>query len=148
MKKGIRTQRVSDRTINSYEKADLNSKIHVFEPGRMEMGGFYKSIQYFFTKDYIEPGDSFLDVGGAGGNLVNAINTEVTKIRPTVIDCDPKCIEHGRLKYPDFEFICGIFPEAIKGDRKFDIVSMQALFPIFLIGRRRCYLLKNTQKNS
>lgn len=47
----------------------------------------------------------------------------------TVIDPDEKAIKAGRKNYPEFNYISGYFPEVILEKEKFDIVSMQALFP-------------------
>jgi hypothetical protein len=111
----------------AYKKSILNKDI--FSCKQLKMKDLFRSTKYFFTKKYLKDDYTFLDVGGAGGLIPNAIKNEVADIKPTIIDPDPDSIEMGKNNFPDFEFICGYFPDDLNTSKKFDIVSMQALFP-------------------
>lgn len=114
---------------NSYEKSNLN--VELFSKAPSKMNEYFRSVKHYFTKDYIKDNYSFLDIGGAGGNLAHAIKSEIADIKATIIDPDRASIEEGKQKYPEFDFIQGYFPKDfnLSSDYKFDIVSMQALFP-------------------
>lgn len=77
---------------------------------------------------FIKPGISMLDIGGASGSFLEMINREICLIDATVIDSDADCINYGRWKYPWIRFVCADFPN-IDYSAKYDIVTMQALFP-------------------
>lgn len=111
---------------NAYENTNLNSEI--YDMNMVKIKDQHRSFQRYFTKEYIKDNDTFLDIGGAVGDLAQAIKTEVADIEVTVIDGDIKSIEAGRNKYKDFSFIHGFFPEALPSQKKYDIVSMQGLF--------------------
>jgi len=109
--------------------SSLNSQFYGTEDAKL--GDYDRSVQYYFTKEYIHDGDSFLDVGGAGGGLAHAISSEVGAIKATVIDADPATIDKGRASYPKVNFVEGYFPKDLPEGSKFDIISMQGLFPYF-----------------
>lgn len=108
-----------------------NAKLTLDKYGNIEplLSSFHITHTHFFNNDYIKDGYSILDIGGAAGVFAEAIKREVVDINATVIDPDKKCIEYGKKKYPHLNFIHGLFPEDLKSDSKFDVVSMQALFP-------------------
>jgi len=110
-----------------YEESDLN--VELFSKTPAKMSEYFRSVQHFLSKDYINDDDSFLDIGGAGGNLAYAIKSEVASIKATIIDPDSANIYAGQNSYPEFTFIQGYFPQDIIPGAKFDIISMQALFP-------------------
>jgi hypothetical protein len=93
------------------------------------MNDLVKSQKYFLTPDYIKDNNTFLDIGGGGGDLCNAIKHEIANIVPTVFDADINCIEIGRKNFPFIEFIHGYFPNEIKSTSQYDIVCMQFLLP-------------------
>lgn len=111
----------------AYLETDINSQL--FSVKEYKLKDQVKSLQRFFTKEYIKDGYSMLDIGGAAGDLAGAIKSEIANIQATIIDPNHECIMEGGEKYPDFEFIEGFFPDDFKLNKKFDIVSMQALFP-------------------
>ena len=113
--------------MKTYEKSMLNSVFYSDKQNRLE--DYFKSVTHFFTPEFISHGDSVLDIGGASGGFLTAINAEVNRIRGTVIDPDPRAVELGYDAFHEIEFIEGEFPEAVPQYRKFDIVSMQALLP-------------------
>jgi len=110
-----------------YNKSDLTIEKY----GNMEptLSNYKPQVSYFFNKNYINDGDSVLDVGGSTGVFLEAINREVANIYGTVIDLDRKCIALGRKRYPHINFICNSFPYLDFPEKSFDIVSMQGLFP-------------------
>ena len=80
--------------------------------------------------NYIKPGDSILDIGGASGSLLDFINKDIP-ISGAVLDTDADCLGYGKRKYPNIKYHHGEFPSFLP-DEKYDIVSMQALFPHLL----------------
>ena len=84
---------------------------------------------HFLDSGYIKDGFNVLDIGGAGGAFVEMIKKDYADIDATVLDPDLKCIEYGKKQYPHFNFIHGIFPDDLRVDTKFDVVSMMHLFP-------------------
>lgn len=114
---------------SAYRRAALNATFYADGDSALSLSQYFRSTVHFFTPEYVKDGCTFLDVGGAGGQFSEAVRREVAKINPTVVDPDIKCIERGRRQFPAFKFINGYFPEAMPRDDKFDIVSMQALFP-------------------
>ena len=113
-----------DSLNNIYNKASLTLKAY----GEQEPDLASFDTVYFLDKNYIKSGYSILDIGGATGCLLEAINKEIAPIKGTIIDPDEKSIKYGKEKYPHFEFIQAGFPHDF-ADRKFDVVFMQALFP-------------------
>ena len=111
----------------TYKDSMLNSVF--YNEKKRSMGDYFKSVTHFFTPEFISHGDSVLDIGGASGGFLTAIDAEVNRIRGTVIDPDPRSVELGYDAFHGIEFIEGEFPEAMSSNRKFDIVSMQALLP-------------------
>jgi len=111
----------------TYKDSMLNSVL--FNEKQRRMCDYFKSVAHFFTPEFICPGDSVLDIGGASGGFLAAINAEVSRIRGTVIDPDPRAVGLGYDAFHEIEFILGEFPEAMPQYRTFDVVSMQALFP-------------------
>ncbi len=118
---------MSQERLSPYTKGVLNSQI--FSGKCATLKDFHRSMAHFFTPQYIKDGYSVCDVGGAGGDLVAAIRNEVANISATVVDPDERCIRVGKERYPECEFVLGYFPDALRADQKFDVVSMQALFP-------------------
>ena len=98
-----------------------NSNYKVFKDRERE------SSVAFLNDNYIKPGCSILDIGGASGSLLNSISKEVP-IDGTVLDTDADLLRYGSEKYPHIKFIEGWFPNNVP-DEKYDIVTMQALFP-------------------
>ena len=113
--------------MKAYDKSILNSVFYSDKQNRLE--DYFKSVTHFFTRKFVWPGDSVLDIGGASGGFLTAIDAEVDRIRGTVVDPDPRAVALGRDTFPEIEFILGEFPAAVPIYRKFDIVSMQALLP-------------------
>lgn len=119
---------MSKNSVDAYQKNKLNSQI--FADKKPKLSDYHRSTVHFVTPEYIKDGYSFLDVGGGGGDFAYAISEEVAKIKPTIIDPDIACINLGKKNYPSFNFIHGYFPDGMnKHSEKYDIVSMQALFP-------------------
>lgn len=114
-------------TTNAYKQSEINAQI--FAQRHQTLKDLFKSQSYFLTSKYIKDNDTFLDVGGGGGNLCNSIKNEVADITSTIIDPDINCIEIGSRNFPHIEFIHGFFPEAMNDTSLYDIVSMQMLFP-------------------
>lgn len=112
---------------SAYVTGKLNTELFSFE--KKKLNDYFKSTQYFFSKDYLSDGNTFLDIGGSSGTLADAIKTEVADIVPTVLDPDIKAIERGRKFFPYMDFYHGYFPEDLPKNLKFDVISMQALFP-------------------
>lgn len=110
----------------AYKNTELNSQVYNIKQYKMK--DHHRSFQYYFTDNYLKDGDTFLDIGGATGDLAFAIKNEIANIEVTVIDADSKSIEIGKNKYHDFQFIDGFFPDALIVDKKYDVVSMQGLF--------------------
>lgn len=111
----------------AYASSELNVKI--YGESNFNFNNLFKSQKHFFNKKYLKDGYTFLDIGGAGGLIANTIKEDVADIKATIIDPDSKSIKFGKKEFPDFEFICGYFPNDMEDNRKFDAVSMQALFP-------------------
>jgi hypothetical protein len=116
-----------DNNSDAYRRNKLNEQI--FSSDSKPLSSFYKSTKYYFTDDYVKEGYSLLDIGGGGGVFAAAIKKEVADIDVTVIDPDPGSIRSGRDNFPEFSFIEGYFPQDMPQNNKYDIVSMQALFP-------------------
>ncbi|MCO5141916.1 MAG: class I SAM-dependent methyltransferase [Oligoflexia bacterium] len=113
---------------SAYEENRLNAEFFALDSAP-KMKDYFKSTTHFFTPTYIKDKNTFLDIGGSGGNFAAAIKSEIADINPTVIDPDPNSITKGKNSYPSFEFIQGYFPETKLPKEKYDIVSIQALFP-------------------
>ena len=97
------------------------------EPTKENFGGHEN---FFLKSGFIKQGDSILDIGGASGAFLEMINKEICPIKGTVIDLDLDCLEYGNKQYPHMDFIHGAFPTSrFLKDRKFDHVTMLALFP-------------------
>jgi len=79
------------------------------------------------TIGLIKKNDTFLDIGGASGELLDIINNHITPIEGTVLDSDKEIIDIGKSHRPHLNFIEGSFPKAL--DKKYDWVVMQSLFP-------------------
>ncbi len=119
---------MNKNAIDAYQKNKLNSQI--FADKKPKLADYHGSTVYFVKPEFVKDGYSFLDVGGGGGDFAYAISEEVAKIKPTIIDPDVSCIELGKKNYPSFNFIHGFFPEGMENStERYDIVSMQALFP-------------------
>ena len=43
---------------------------------KINLSDFFKSTKYFFSKDYLSDGTTFLDVGGSSGTFANADQSE------------------------------------------------------------------------
>ena len=110
-----------------YDKSKLT--LDAYGAVTPEQSLFNSSSISFLKSGYIEDGFNVLDIGGAGGAFVEMIKNDFADIHATVLDPDQKCIEYGKKQYPHFNFIKGIFPDDLRSDTKFDVVSMQALFP-------------------
>lgn len=116
-----------EATKAAYKKTRLNAEI--FSGTKSRLSDYYESVRHFFDKEHVKDGYTFLDVGGAAGGLAQAIQREVANIRPTIVDPDAAAIESGKAHFPGCEFIHGYFPDALPKEKRFDVVSMQALFP-------------------
>lgn len=119
--------RNSDGSDCLYKDATLNAKF--FGERQMSFSDLFQSQQHFFTRDHIRDGDTFLDVGGGGGEIASVLEREVARIHPTILDPDPNAIASGRQRNPHFTFIQDYFPSDCLEDNAYDFVSMQALFP-------------------
>ncbi len=89
---------------------------------------FEQSNSFFLEGNFIKPGDSFLDIGGATGKFINFINQEISPVQGTVLEIDQECIDLGMKNYPEIHFCQMKFPDQIL-EGQYDIVSMQFLFP-------------------
>lgn len=114
---------------DAYQNTELNAKVFSYGGGVVSLNNFFASTKYFMSKKYIRDGYSFLDIGGASGIFAKAIFNEVAKIDATIIDPNEGSVVLGQELYPEFRFIKGFFPDNLSCDDKFDVVSMQALFP-------------------
>ena len=112
---------------SAYTKGTMNADI--FGATERSLDTFALSTKYFMTGDLIGSGMTFLDVGGGGGDFAHAVYQDVNKIEATIIDPDVLAIEQGKIKYPEFEFFHDYFPSTKLEGKKYDYVSMQALFP-------------------
>ena len=114
----------------AYEDGNLNREIFARRDD-IRLSQFHKSVSHFFTSSYIKEGYSFLDIGGAGGDLCQAIIKDVCNIKPTILDPDVQCIESRKNdpSFASFKFVKDYYPSEGMKNEKFDIVSMQALFP-------------------
>lgn len=90
---------------------------------------FPDTLWDLLTLGLIKPDDTFLDIGGASGEVLDIIHTRIAPIKGTVLDSDREIIEVGRKARPGIDFIEGAFPEAL--DKKYDWVLMQSLLPHF-----------------
>lgn len=115
--------------MNCYEKKGLSSEI--YSSGKLSIHSYFKSVKYYLTAEYFKDGYSFLDIGGASGELAKSIQNDVADIKPTIIEPNKNSIIIGKKTFKDIEFIEDYFPSDKLNNRKFDIVSMQALFPLF-----------------
>ena len=118
---------MSSNKESAYTKGNMNAEI--FGATERSLDKFFPSTKYFMTGNLISKGMTFLDVGGGGGDFAHAVYQEVNKIEATIIDPDVQAIEQGKIKYPKFEFLNDYFPSKKLTGRKYDYVSMQALFP-------------------
>ena len=85
-------------------------------------------LEQFHKKEILESKQSFLDIGGADGEFVELVNRNIGPVDGSVMDTDPECIKTGREKYPHIRFIQKQFPN-VKTKKKYEIVSMNSLFP-------------------
>jgi len=109
---------------------NLNFEIYANEePSEKTFSGF--ECMFFVNSGSIQTGWSILDIGGAAGNFIEFINRKVAKIHGTVMDIDENCLNYGLKKYPDIYFIKGEFPKD-RPKEKYDVVTMQSLFPHLL----------------
>jgi len=88
----------------------------------------FETFEQFFKKEILESKQSLLDIGGASGEFVELVNRNIGPVDGSVMDTDAECIKAGREKYPHIRFIQKQFPN-VKSKKKYDIVSMNALFP-------------------
>ena len=91
-------------------------------------------VRFFLDNGFIQPDMTILDIGGATGNFLEMINQEICSIKGTVLETDMDCIRWGREHYPHIQFIHGRFPNEVwekdaTSPDKFDVVTMQSLFP-------------------
>ena len=111
-----------------YQNSVLNNALYGAET-KTKLEDYFLSIRYYLTKEHLRPGDHILDVGGASGELLAAIENEVCPIQGTVIDPNRISLDMGRQSHPEFEFVEGIYPADLPADGKYDVLLMNALFP-------------------
>ena len=105
----------------------LNSELYGdHEPNPDSFNLFY-NFKEVLGKEILESGKSILDIGGADGEFIELINRFIAPVDGSVLEVDVDCIKNGRNKYPHIKFIDKKFP--IKTNKKYDIVSMNSLFP-------------------
>lgn len=113
-------------TTKIYDNSQMNYNLY---KQKIHLDQYFKSVSYFFTRKHIKDGFSFLDIGGASGGFAKAVQNDVAQIHPTIIDPEKVSIAAGKNMYPDYNFIEGYYPESLGVHDKFDVVSMQGLFP-------------------
>lgn len=117
--------------VKAYTSAKFNTKI--YSQWRRKWKDIFPSERYYFDGEGAVPevGElSILDVGCACGGLGTALLDSVSsRIKYTGIDPDEDAINFGRQADPRLGLACGYFPRDFKSDRKFDMVTMFALFP-------------------
>ena len=116
---------------SAYERGVYNKQ--VYSTWRTKWPEFFPSERYFFEGEGAVPSVkemSILDVGGAAGGLGMALLDSVSSdIKYFNIDPDKEANKWGRQADPRLELMDGYFPQDFKLDRKFDMVTMFALFP-------------------
>ena len=83
------SQETSSRS--AYVVGKLNTELYSFK--KKNLSDFFKSTKYFFSKDYLSDGTTFLDVGGSSGTFADAIKTEIADIKTTIVDPNLEAIE-------------------------------------------------------
>lgn len=113
----------------AYRESELNSEL--YGRWRTVFEDFFESEKYFFSRGgLITRGMTILDVGCACGGLGIALQHEYfPDIQYTGIDPDPNAIKFGKNKFPHLELITGYFPQDISAEKRYDLVTMFALFP-------------------
>ena len=115
----------------NYKTAKWNKEI--YSRWRVKWEEFFPSEHYFFEGEGAVPGVSnmsILDVGAAAGGLGTALLDSVSEgISYTGIDPDTETSDLGRQADSRLELLDGYFPQDFDSDRKFDMVTMFALFP-------------------
>ena len=81
----------------------------------------------FINNQFIKPGMSILDIGGATGRFLESINRNICPIEGTVWDTDEDCLEYGRKQFPHINLYHNHFPH--NNGKKYDIVMMWGLMP-------------------
>ena len=116
---------------DAYTKGKYNARL--YSQWRTKWEEFFPSERYYFDGEGAVPEIedlTILNVGGASGGLGTALLDSISSgIKYTCIDPDEDAIELGLQADQRLELVHGYFPQDLKGDRKFDMVTTFALFP-------------------
>ena len=126
----------------------MNSDLYGNREPNLDNFAHFSRFKVTYEKEILESKQSILDIGGADGEFIDLINRHIGPVDGSVIEIDAECIKNGRNKYPNISFVQKKFPIKTWAlpIKKYDIVSMNFLFPHLLDWRKTILEMAKSSK--